>query len=145
MAIWLNKPSQVNLLKIIIYSLSTHIYKLITRYQGADLVWKPLSCQTLWIIDELIDILKNISRTFHFLNYHVQIIKYIIYRLEEITPLVSGVKSYIYTLPTKRNYVVSYWRKKSYIETLPTERNYTVSYWRKILHINTTDWKKLRC
>ena len=34
---------------------------------------------------------------------------------------------------------------KSYIETLPTERNYTVSYWRKILHINTTDWKKLRC
>ena len=143
MAIWLNKPSQVNFLQIIIYNLSTHIYKLITRHQEADLVWKPLSCQTLWIIDELIDILKNISRTFHFLNYHVQIIRYIIYRLEEITPLVTGVKSYIYISPTGRNYAVSYWRKIVHIRQ-PTGRNYAVSYWRKIFHINTTDWKKLR-
>ena len=33
------------------------------------------------------------------------------YGLEEITPLVTDVKSYRYTLPTGRNYAVSYWRK----------------------------------
>ena len=78
-------------------------------------------------------------------------------------PLVTGVKSYIYTLLTGRNYAVSYWRKilqnihyrleevtplvtsvKSYLYTLLTGRNYAVSYWRKILHIYTTDGKKLR-
>ena len=31
--------------------------------------------------------------------------------MEEITPLVTGLKSYIYTLPTGRNYAVSYYRK----------------------------------
>ena len=30
------------------------------------------------------------------------------YRLQEITPLVTGVKSYIYSSPTARNYAVSY-------------------------------------
>ena len=61
----------------------------------------------------------------------------------EITPLVTGVKSYISISPTGRNYAVSYWRKILHIRQ-PTGRNYAVSYWRKILHINTTDWKKLR-
>ena len=34
-----------------------------------------------------------------------------IYQLEELTPLVTGVKSYIYTPPTGRNNAVSYRRK----------------------------------
>ena len=76
---------------------------------------------------------------------------YIYHRLGEITPLVTGLKSckkYIYISPTGRNCAVSYWRKilhiYIYIYISPTGRNYAVSYWRKILHINTTDWKKLR-
>ena len=56
--------------------------------------------------------------------YIIYIYIYIYHRLEEITPLVTGVKSYIYISPTGRNYAVSYWRK--------------------ILHIYITDWKKLR-
>ena len=39
--------------------------------------------------------------------------------LKEIAPLVTGIKPDIYTLPT--------------------ERNYSVSYLRKILHVNTAD------
>ena len=37
------------------------------------------------------------------------------HRLEEITLLVTGVKSYIYTSTTARNDAVSYWRKILYI------------------------------
>ena len=36
---------------------------------------------------------------------------YIYHRLEEVTPLFTGVKSYIYMSPTGRNYAVSYWHK----------------------------------
>ena len=36
---------------------------------------------------------------------------YVYHRLVEITPLVTGVKSYIYSSPTGGNYAVSYWRK----------------------------------
>ena len=61
---------------------------------------------------------------------------YIYHRLEEITPLVTGVKSYIQTPLTGRNFAVSYRPKnrleeitslvtdvKSYIYTSPTGRN----------------------
>ena len=41
----------------------------------------------------------------------VMMLQYIHYWLEESTPLVTGVKSYIYTSPSRRNYAVSYWRK----------------------------------
>ena len=63
------------------------------------------------------------------------------HQLEEMTPLVTGVKSYMYTSPTGRNtpLVIDV---KSYIYSSPTGRNYAVSYWRKILHVYITDWKK---
>ena len=41
-----------------------------------------------------------------------------------MTLLVTGVKSYIYTLPTERNYAVSYWGKiLLYIHYRAGERN----------------------
>ena len=83
-----------------------------------------------------------------------------------ITLLVTGVKSYRYTIPTGRNYAVSksvtgvksyintYNRPqeitplvtsvKSYIYTSLTGKNHTVSYQPKILHIYITDYQKLR-
>ena len=80
-----------------------------------------------------------------YIHIYIYIYIYIYYRLEEITPLITGVKSYIYTLLTGRNYAVCYWRKilqntyygleeitplitgvKSYRYTLPTGRNYAV-------------------
>ena len=51
------------------------------------------------------------------LYYWRKIYHYIYHRLEEITPLVTGVKSYIYISPTGRNYAVSYWRKIVHINT----------------------------
>ena len=64
------------------------------------------------------------------------------YRLEEITPLVTGVKPYIqslvvtaaHTIPTGRNYAVANGVKTNRY-TSPTGRNYAISYWRKILRI----------
>ena len=86
--------------------------------------------------------------------------------LEEITPLVTSVKSYIYTFPTERKYAITYWRKilqyvhyrleeitplvtgiKSYLDQCISDwrvRIYAVSYWRKSYSIYITDWKKIR-
>ena len=49
------------------------------------------------------------------------------HQLEEMTPLVTGVKSYMYTSPTGRNTPLVL-DVKSYIYSSPTGRNYAVSY-----------------
>ena len=55
--------------------------------------------------------------------------------MEEITPLVTGVKSYIYHRLGEITPLVTGLKSYIYIYISPTGRNYAVSYWRKILHI----------
>ena len=73
---------------------------------------------------------------------------YIYHRLGEITPLVTGLKSsiYIYIYHRLGEIASLVTGVKSYIYLSPTGRNYAVSYWRKILYIYIyiTDWEKLR-
>ena len=68
--------------------------------------------------------------------------------MEEITPLVTGVKSYIYHRLGEITPLVTGLKSFLYIYISPTGRNCAVSYWRKILHIYIyiyiTDWEKLR-
>ena len=69
---------------------------------------------------------------------------YIYHRLGEITPLVTGLKSSIYIYHRLGEIASLVTGVKSYIYLSPNGRNYAVSYWRKILHIYMTDWEKLR-
>ena len=55
--------------------------------------------------------------------------------MEEITPLVTGVKSYIYHRLGEITPLVTGLKSFLYIYISPTGRNCAVSYWRKILHI----------
>ena len=64
--------------------------------------------------------------------------------MEEITPLVPGVKSYIYHRLGEITPLVTGLKSSIYIYISPTGRNCVVSHWRKILHILITDWEKLR-
>ena len=71
---------------------------------------------------------------------------YIYHRVGEITPLVTGLKSSIYIYHRLGEIAPLVTGVKSYIYLSPTGRNYAVSYWRKILHIYIyiTNWEKLR-
>ena len=56
--------------------------------------------------------------------------------MEEITPLATGVKSYIYHRLGEITPLVTGLKScKKYIYISPTGRNCAVSYWCKILHI----------
>ena len=58
-----------------------------------------------------------------------------LYRLNKITPLVTGVKSYLYICHRLEEITPLVTDIQSYIHILPTGRNYAVCYWLKIIYI----------
>ena len=66
------------------------------------------------------------------------------HRLEEITSLVTGVKSYRYRSPTARNYAASYWHKILLYIYHRLEDITPLVTGVKSYSMYITDWKKLR-